>query len=142
MAALDNLLTQKESVIGIIALASWNMRQALLCRDLIDRRQLEVGGSVWDFKRSWERLPASETAHFPRTKTGAPPNPFGIHRCALTARNFTQKELIAAMQTLLEANRTVVSSGVDDRTVLEEALLKIIMRGKRRQSVEHQSVGA
>jgi DNA polymerase III subunit delta len=141
MNTLDNLLAQRESVIGIIALTAWNMRQTLLCRDLMDRNLLAVTGDIWSFKREWEQLPPRETSHFPRTKTGAAPSPFGLYRCALAARKYSQKELIAAMNTLLEANRAVVTSGLDDRIVLEEAILKIITGGGR-GSVERQLIGA
>jgi DNA polymerase-3 subunit delta len=131
MKALDNLLAQKQSIIGIISLAAWNMRQALLLRDLMDRRQITAPDNYWQFKSQWERLPAAETAHFPRTKDGKPPSPFGLHRCALAAKQFTQHQLIAALTLLLETQRAIVTSGLDDRLLLEEAILKIIASGRR-----------
>jgi DNA polymerase III delta subunit len=48
-----------------------------------------------------------------------------LYRCALAARNFSTAELIGAMDLLLEANRQLVSTQLDARLVLGEAVAKI-----------------
>jgi DNA polymerase III delta subunit len=51
-----------------------------------------------------------------------------LYRCALAARNFSASELIRAMDLLLEANRQLVSTQLDDRLVLEETIAKIALK--------------
>ena len=100
----------------------------LLARDLMQRKLITVRdgqGGNFEFVKAFERLPEEATAHFPRTKEGALPNAWRLYRCALAAKNFSTAELIRAMDLLLEANRQLVSTQLDDRLVLEEAIAKI-----------------
>lgn len=129
MNALDNLIAQRESVIGILMLLAAQVRFMLWTKDLMDRKlvQPRTGyDSGKDFMFQLNRLSPEQSAHLRDPKTGNLPNAFRLHRCAVAAQKFSQRELIAAVQILLDANRAIVTSGLDDRTVLEEAILKII----------------
>jgi DNA polymerase III delta subunit len=44
------------------------------------------------------------------------------------ARNYTARELVDAMETLLDTNRRLVSSAQEARMVLQQALAKILSR--------------
>jgi len=128
IAALESLLDAGEQPIGVLMMLVAQFRLMLLARDLMQRKLISVRdgpGGNFEFVKAFERLPDQATAHFPRTKDGALPNAWRLYRCALAARNFTTAELIRAMDLLLEANRQLVSTQLDDRLIIEEAIVKI-----------------
>jgi DNA polymerase-3 subunit delta len=128
IAALENLLDSGDQPIGILMMLVAQFRLMLLARDLMQRKLITARdgqGGNFEFVKAFERLPERATAHFPRTKEGALPNAWRLYRCALAAKNFSTKELIRAMDLLLEANRQLVTTQLDDRLVLEEAIAKI-----------------
>ena len=128
IAALENLLDAGESSIGVLMMLAAQFRLMLLAKDLMQRKLIaarESSGGNFEFVKAFERLPEEATAHFPRTKEGNLPNAWRLYRCALAAKNFSTDELIHAMDLLLEANRQLVSTQLDDRLVLEEAIVKI-----------------
>jgi DNA polymerase-3 subunit delta len=128
IAALESLLDAGESPIGVLMMLAGQFRLMLLARDLMQRKLITVRdekGGNFEFVKAFERLPENITAHFPRTKEGKLPNAWRLYRCALAARNFSTAEIIRAMELLLEANRQLVSTQLDDRLVLEEVIAKI-----------------
>ncbi|HVM60747.1 MAG TPA: DNA polymerase III subunit delta [Verrucomicrobiae bacterium] len=126
--SLESLLDAGDQPIGILMMLVAQFRLMLLARDLMVRKLISArdgpGGNI-EFVKAFERLPESATAHFPRTKDGALPNAWRLYRCALAAKNFSTRELIRAMDLLLDANRQLVSTQLDDRLVLEETIAKI-----------------
>ena len=128
IAALENLLGSGESPIGVLMMLAGQFRLMLLAKDLMQRKLITAGdekGANFQFVKAFERLPEGTTAHFPRTKEGHLPNAWRLYRCALAARNFSGDELIRAMDLLLEANRQIVTTQLDERLVLEETIAKI-----------------
>ena len=128
IAALENLLDASESPIGVLMMLAAQFRLMLLAKDLMQRKLItarEDEGGKFEFVKAFERLPEEATAHFPRTKEGKLPNAWRLYRCALAAKNFSVEELIRAMDLLLEANRQLVTTQLDDRLVLEETIAKI-----------------
>lgn len=128
IAALDNLLDAGESPIGVLMMLVAQFRLTLLAHDLMQRKLITVRdgqGGNFEFVKAFERLPENATAHFPKTKEGKLPNAWRLYRCALAAKNFSTTELVRAMELLLEANRQLVSTQLDERLVLEETITKI-----------------
>ena len=128
IAALESLLDAGESPIGVLMMLAGQFRLMLLARDLMQRKVITVRegkGGNFEFVKAFEQLPEEATAHFPRTKEGKLPNAWRLYRCALAAKNFSTTELIRAMELLLDANRQLVSTQLDDRLVLEKAIAKI-----------------
>ncbi len=128
IAALENLLDAGDSPIGVLMMLAAQFRLMLLAKDLMQRKLITVRegpGGNFEFVKAFERLPEDATAHFPRTKEGNLPNAWRLYRCALAAKNFSTEELIGAMDLLLEANRQLVSTQLDERLVLEETIAKI-----------------
>ena len=125
IGATENLLANGEAAIGMVVMLAQQFRLMLLARDLADRRVLIPGARGFDYVERYKHLPEAETGHFPRTKEGQPPNPWRVYHCAVAARNFSQAELIRALDRLLEAQTQLVSTGLDERLVIEEALTKI-----------------
>ena len=128
IAALQNLLHGGESPLGIVMMLVAQFRLMLLARDLMVRKVLipqppPNGGFA--YFQGFQNLSEQETAHFPRGKNDALPNGWRLYRCALAAKNFSTDELIEAMDILTEANRLLVSTQLDDRLVIEQAMVKI-----------------
>ena len=137
--ALDNLLAHGENAIGIVAMLAAQFRLMLLAKDLMVRKLITVGDQGFSFVKDFERLPEDVTAHFPRTKEGKLPNAWRLYRCAVAARNFSTTELVRALELILETNIQLVSSQLDERLVLEQAMVKIA--GKRVNVPQTQTVG-
>lgn len=131
LAALDNLLGDGESAIGIITLLLNQFRLILLAGDLARRRVLVPTDNKFAYVKAFENLPAAATAHFPRSKEGALPNVWRLYRCAVAAQNFSIAELIRAMELLVEANRQLTSTQLDERLILEQTLTKIVRKPVR-----------
>lgn len=132
--AVENLLAGGENAIGVVMMLVGQFRLMLLARDLMDRNLLTPGrgaGGGFQYVTAFERLPETQVAHFPRTKEGKLPNAWRLYRCALAAAHFSTAELIRAMEQLLDANRQLTSTGLDERLVLEEALVKIAAKPAR-----------
>jgi len=128
VAALENLLDAGEQPIGVLMMLAAQFRLMLLTKDLMQRKLITARddkGGNFEFVKAFERLPETATAHFPKTKEGKLPNAWRLYRCALAAKNFSVAELIRAMDLLLEANRQLVSTQLDDRLVIEQAIAKI-----------------
>ena len=128
IAALENLLDAGEQPLGVLMMLVAQFRLMLLSKDLMQRKLItardDMGGN-FEFVKAFERLPETATAHFPKTKEGKLPNAWRLYRCALAAKNFSVAELIRAMDLLLEANRQLVTTQLDDRLIIEQAIAKI-----------------
>jgi DNA polymerase III delta subunit len=55
-------------------------------------------------------------------------HPFVVFNTLRQVKNYSQAELIGAMDLLLQCNRRLVSSGLDDALVLQQTLVKIVSR--------------
>ncbi|MCG3150630.1 MAG: hypothetical protein PCFJNLEI_04118 [Verrucomicrobiae bacterium] len=132
LAALDNLLGNGEAPIGIVTMLAAQFRFMLLTKDLLTRKLVTANENAgFQFVKAFESLPAEATAHIPKTKEGKLPSPWRLYRCALAAKNFSTSELIGAMDLLQTANLQLVSTQLDDRLVLEQAIVKIATTTKR-----------
>jgi len=125
IAALENLLDNGESAIGILMTLAQQFRLMILARDLVERKLLRRSERFADYAFAFQRLPHAEKDHFPRSKEGALPNEWRFGRAAVTANNFSRTELIRAMDLLLDAHVQLVSTQLDERVVLEETLTRI-----------------
>jgi DNA polymerase-3 subunit delta len=139
LAALDNLLAHGENAMGIVMMLAAQFRLMLLAKDLVQRKRITVTDVPFPFLKAFENLPASETAHFPRTKEGKLPSPWRLYRCAVATKNFSTTELVRALELILEANRQLVSTQLDERLLLEQAMVKIA--GNRGNIAQPQTVG-
>jgi DNA polymerase-3 subunit delta len=122
---LDRLLFHGERAIGIL-LASIipTVRSLLLARDLMARHRLSRPSNPFGFGKQLERLPAEATAHLPRKKDGSV-NLYTLGIAAVHAQKFTESELHAALHACLEANVKLVTSGLDEKVVLSELIVRV-----------------
>lgn len=126
LATLDKLLDSGEHPLGLLTRLGNQLRLILLARDLMERKVLVPSGNPFEYIRGFKNLPPEATAHFPRGKEGTLPNEWRMYRCALAARNFTTRELIRALDLVLDAHRQLVSTQLDERVVLTQTITRII----------------
>jgi len=128
LAALDNLLAHGDNAMGILMMLAAQFRLMLLAKDLMQRKLITVTDVPFPFVKAFENLPENETAHFPRTKEGKLPNAWRLYRCAVAAKNFSAAELVRALELILDANLQLVSTQLDERLLLEQAMVKIAIK--------------
>ena len=130
LKSLDQLLFQGESAIGMLFALINKMRTLLLVRELIDRKVLIATEDFGRFKAVLQRIPPAVADELPSDRRFNPllAHPFALFKTAQQASNYTLDELRRAMELLLDANKRLVSSSLDDRIVLEQTLISIIQR--------------
>ena len=125
LALVEQLLFQGETAIAILLVAIIpTVRNLLLAKDLMQRYRLSRPAAPFHFTGTLNRLPADATDHLPRKKDGTI-NTYALGIAAMHAQRYTLGELRAAMSACLEANVSLVSSGLEARTVLTELVVKI-----------------
>lgn len=134
LGLVGQLLHQGESAIGVLLVAIIpTVRNLLLARDLMDRHRLGRPAQPFGFAKTLERLPAEATMHLPRKKDGTL-NAYALGFAAMEAHRFTVAELRAGLEACLEANVALVTSGLDERLVLERVVITLLAGGGDRVS--------
>ncbi len=77
------------------------------------------------FKEQLERVPG-ERLPVDRRYNPLAMNPYVLFKALPQARNYTEAELVRAMDLLLHCNRRLVSSGLDEALVLQQTLVQIV----------------
>jgi DNA polymerase-3 subunit delta len=116
-----------KSEIGLLYGLITKVRVLLMAQDLIRSKALRVEGAYPRFKSQIERLNPDD---YPSDRRYSPlgVNPYVLFKAMPQARNYTARELVDAMETLLDTNRRLVSSAQEARMVLQQALVEIIGR--------------
>ncbi len=128
LALVRSLLDQGESAIGILLVAILpTVRNLLLAKDLMERHRLARPSAPFSFISAVNRLPASATEHLPRKKDGTV-NAYALGIAAMSAHRFQTDQLIAGLNTCLEANLQLVSSQRDHELILTEIVVKLLAR--------------
>ncbi|MEM7013879.1 MAG: DNA polymerase III subunit delta [Verrucomicrobiota bacterium] len=124
---LDQQLQKGESAIGILLAAIVpRVRSMLLARDLFENHQVS-GANYRAYQSQLDRLPPSATAHLPKKKDGGV-NAYPIFLAAGSCRGFTLAELKDAMQACLDANRRLVTTQMEQGTVLSQLVTQILTK--------------
>jgi DNA polymerase III delta subunit len=53
-------------------------------------------------------------------------NPYVLYKAVPQVKKYTSSELVRAMDVLLRCNQRLVSSGLDEALVLQQALIQIV----------------
>lgn len=116
---------RQKSEIGLLYGLISKVRMLLMAQDLLRTGQLKPARSFGAFKPQLERLNPDE---FPTDRRFSPlgVNPFILFKALPQARNYSAVELVQAMEVLLESNRRLVSTGTEERLVLQQALVQIM----------------
>jgi hypothetical protein len=124
-------IDKRKSEIGLLYGLISKVRTLLLVKELRREGALKPARDYNSFKSQLERLPASSLPSDKRFNPLAG-SPYPAFQALRQIDNYETAELIRAMDTLLEANRRLVSSGLDDALVLQQALVEIVGVRKRK----------
>jgi DNA polymerase-3 subunit delta len=113
--------------IGLLYGLISKVRSLILVTEMLARKWLRPESDFGRFKGQLARIPAEA---LPEDKKFNPLaiNPYVLFRALGQAPNYTQAELIAAMDLLLECNRQLISRSLDPALVLQQALVRILSR--------------
>ena len=126
LTLVRRLLDQGEKAIGILLVAIVpTVRNLLLAKDLMNRQRLPRPHSPFQFISAINRLPAKATEHLPRKKDGSI-NAYALAIAAQHAHQFETNQLINAMRACLTANVQLVTTQLDHKLILTEAVVKLL----------------
>lgn len=119
-----------KSEIGLLYGLISKVRTMLLLKEMIREGWVTAEADYGRFKLQLEHVPADR---FPAEKRFNPlaMHPFMLHRALGQAKNYTSAELIRALDLLLQCNRRLVSSGVDEALALQQTVVNIVGSNSR-----------
>ena len=114
-----------KSEIGMLYGLISKTRALLMLKEMIREGWVKVTSDYNSFKSQLERVPASK---LPSEKKYNPLalNPYVLFKALSQVRNYSETELVHAMDLLLSANHRLVSSALDERIVLQQILVQIV----------------
>ena len=120
-------IDSQKSPIGVLYGLIAKVRAMIFMKEMLREGWVKADTEYNRFKTQLTRVPPEAV---PQDKRFNPlsMNPYVLFRALGHARNYTLPELIQAMDLLLDCNRRLVSSSLDDGLVLQQALMK--MAGK------------
>jgi DNA polymerase-3 subunit delta len=118
-------LDSQKSEIGLLYGLIAKIRAMLFLKEMLREGWIKPEREYFRFKAQLERVPAER---LPRDKRFNPLalNPFVLFKALPQAGCYTEAELVRAMELLLECNRRLVSSGLDEALVLQQTLVQIV----------------
>lgn len=111
--------------IGLVHMLLAKLRNILLMKELHRMGYLKPTNTYQKFKLSLQQVPPELFTDDPKTNP-LKAHPFTLFRAALQCPNYTVEELVSGMEILLDANRKLVMSQLDDSVILQKALVDII----------------
>jgi DNA polymerase III subunit delta len=119
-----------KSEIGLLYGLIGKVRALLLLKEMLREGWVKAGGDYSHFKTQLERVPREK---LPADKRFNPLalNPYVLYKALPQVRNYSERELVRAMDLLLRCNQRLVSSGLDEALVLQQALIQIVGAGQR-----------
>lgn len=116
---------KQKSEIGMLYGLISKVRALLMLKEMIREGWVKATGDYNGFKAQLERVPA---AKLPSDKKYNPLslNPYVLFKALGQVKNYSEAELVRAMDLLLQANQRLVSSALDERIVLQQTLVQIV----------------
>ncbi len=121
----DMQFDRDKSEIGLLYGLITKVRAMLFTREMVREGWVKADADYGRFKAQLDRVPADQLPSEKRFNPLAM-HPYVLHRAMQQSRNYSSAELIRAMNILLECNRRLVSSGLDESLVLQQALAQIV----------------
>jgi DNA polymerase III subunit delta len=119
-----------KSEIGLLYGLITKVRAMLLTREMVREGWLKADADYARFKTQLGRVPADQLPAERRFNPLAM-HPYVLHRALQQSKNYSSAELIRAMNILLECNRRLVSSSLEESLVLQQALAQIVGTARR-----------
>lgn len=130
---VDAQLEKGEGAIGLMRAAVIpTVRNLLMARILLDSHSNLPMHNGQAFSGALNRLPDAEKAWLPLTKSGSV-NAWGLFFAAKKASQFTTSELRKALEAALQADRSLVTTGLDHRMVLHRLVAELTMGERKRR---------
>jgi DNA polymerase-3 subunit delta len=120
----------QKSEIGLLYGLISKVRALLLLKEMIREGWVKADGDYNRFKAQLERVPADKLPADRRFNPLAL-NPYVLYKALPQVKQYSQSELVRAMDLLLDCNRRLVSSGTEKSLVLQQALVQIAGRASR-----------
>jgi DNA polymerase-3 subunit delta len=132
LGALQDLLAQKESPIGIVVSLSSRIRDLLIYREALDNGWLRMSEGYGGGKQAvWGGFP--QEAHDVLTvilrRDPVSIHPFAAGKLASQARNYTAAQLRGNLRLVVASHEALVSTAVPHSAVLELMLIRVIGAG-------------
>ena len=117
-----------KSEIGLLYGLIGKVRAMLLLKEMLREGWVKETSDYNHFKAQLERVPADQ---FPAEKKFNPLalSPYVLFKALPQVKKYTTAELVRAMEVLLRCNQRLVSSGLDEALVLQQALVQIVSSG-------------
>jgi DNA polymerase-3 subunit delta len=131
LSALDEELWEvktdsQRSEIGLLYGLIAKVRAMLLLKEMLREGWIKPEMDYNRFKAQLEHVPADQLPSDRRFNPLAL-NPYVLYKALPQAKKYSLSELVRAMDLLLRCNRRLVSSGLDEALVLQEALVQIVL---------------
>jgi len=115
----------QKSEIGLLYGLISKVRAMLLLKEMLREGWIKPEMDYNRFKAQLERVPAEKLPADRRFNPLAL-NPYVLYKALPHAKKYSQDELVSAMDLLLRCNQRLVSSGLDEALVLQQALVQIV----------------
>jgi DNA polymerase-3 subunit delta len=117
-----------KSEIGLLYGLIGKVRAMLLLKEMLREGWVKETRDYNQFKAQLGRVPADK---LPADKKFNPLalNPYVLYKALPQVKKYTSVELVRAMDVLLRCNQRLVSSGLDEVLVLQQALVQIVRPG-------------
>ena len=118
-------LDPQKSEIGLLYGLISKVRAMILLKELLAEGWIKAESDYNRFKIQLQQVPGDQ---LPQDKRFNPLsiNPYVLFRALPQARRYRQDELVQAMELLLQCNRRLVSSGLEESLVLQQTLVQIV----------------
>jgi DNA polymerase III delta subunit len=120
----------QKSEIGLLYGLISKVRALLLLKEMLREGWIKPDGDYNRFKAQLERVPADKLPADRRFNPLAL-NPYVLYKALPQVKQYTQAELVRAMDLLLQCNQRLVSSRLDESLVLQQALVQIAGRANK-----------
>lgn len=118
-------LDPNKSEIGLLYGLISKVRAMILLKEMVREGWVKADGDYNRFKAQLQQVPAER---LPKDRRFNPLaiNPYVLYKALPQANRYSQAELVRAMDLLLQCNRRLVSSGLEEALVLQQTLVQIV----------------
>ncbi len=117
----------QKSEIGLLYGLISKVRAMLMLKEMLREGWIKPDGDYNRFKAQLERVPADKLPTDRRFNPLAI-NPYVLYKALPQVKQYSNAELVRAMDLLLQCNQRLVGSGLDESLVLQQALVQIVGR--------------
>ncbi|HXT10628.1 MAG TPA: DNA polymerase III subunit delta [Candidatus Angelobacter sp.] len=115
----------QKSEIGLLYGLIAKVRAMLLLKEMLREGWIKPEGDYNRFKAQLERVPSDKLPTDRRFNPLAL-NPYVLYKALPQVKQYSHTELVRAMDLLLQCNQRLVTSGLDESLVLQQALVQIV----------------